>query len=140
MFDKVVVLDLTTNTVLTEVSTPGDPGSVALSSDGSRAYVSQSDVGVVRAIDTATNTVVGTVTGQPGGFGVAVAVAPDHAHLYVADVRDNTVSVVETATNTVAATHPPPGPARWPSPSRPGPPCPRRRTSVSSSTPPRYRT
>ena len=53
-------------------------------------------------IDTATNTVVATVTVGTGPVGVAVT--PDGKHAYVTNVVPNTVSVIDTATNTVVAT------------------------------------
>ena len=65
------------------------------------AYVANL-VGTVSVIDTATNTVVATVTVGVGP--VAVAVTPDGTHVYVTDARSNTVSVIRTATNTVVAT------------------------------------
>ena len=58
--------------------------------------------GSVSAIDTATNTVVGTV---PVGSGpVGVAVNPAGTRVYVANTLTNNVSVVDAASNAVVAT------------------------------------
>jgi YVTN family beta-propeller protein len=73
------------------------------------AYVSNygehADGSTVSVIDTATNTVVATVTVGTGPIGVAVT--PDGKHVYVTNQgggHSNTVSVIETATDTVVAT------------------------------------
>ena len=58
----------------------------------------------VSVIDTATNTVVATVTVGGGPFGVAIT--PDGVFAYVANFGSGTVSVIGTATNTVVATVP----------------------------------
>lgn len=50
-------------------------------------------------IDTATNTVIDTIT--VGGGPVWVAISPDGATLLVTNLSDDTVSVIKTATNTV---------------------------------------
>src|ERR1700724_1911231 len=55
-------------------------------------------------MDTASNTVVATVTVGNNPF--AVAVTPDGKHVYVTIGADSTVSVIATATNTVVATVP----------------------------------
>jgi len=68
------------------------------------AYVTNSSSNNVSIIDTATNTVVGSVTVGTSPFGVAIT--PDGSHAYVANVGSNTVSVIATATNTVVATVP----------------------------------
>jgi YVTN family beta-propeller protein len=57
--------------------------------------------GTVSVIDTATNTVVATVTVGTGPFGVAVT--PDGKHAYVTN-GGGTVSVIDTASNTVVGT------------------------------------
>jgi YVTN family beta-propeller protein len=69
-----------------------------------RGYVTNAISSTVSVIDTATNTVVATVAGGEGPFGVAVT--PNGAFAYVANSRDNTVSAISTATNTVVATIP----------------------------------
>ena len=55
-------------------------------------------------IDTATNTVIGTI--GVGTFLDGVGVTPDGLHVYVANLGSNNVSVISTTTNTVTATVP----------------------------------
>ncbi len=63
------------------------------------AYVADRVTNTVLVIDTATNTVVDTVTlSQPFG----VAISPDGVFAYV--THSNQISVIDTATNTVAVT------------------------------------
>jgi YVTN family beta-propeller protein len=78
---------------------------VAITPDGTHAYVTDYGSASVSVIATATNTVVGTpipVGNLPGG----VAVTPDGTQVYVANVYSGTVSVIATASNTVVATVP----------------------------------
>lgn len=58
--------------------------------------------GSVAVIDTATNTVIATVT--VGSFPIGVAVNPAGTRVYVASDGDGTVSVIDTTTNTVVDT------------------------------------
>jgi YVTN family beta-propeller protein len=62
------------------------------------AYITNNLSNTVSVIDTATNTVIATVSVGGGPFGVAVT--PDGSKVYVTN-GDNTVSVIATATNTV---------------------------------------
>ncbi len=81
------------------------PLAVALGSIPAEArlvYVTNRNSGNVSVIDTATNTVVATVT--VGALPQALAVTPNGAHVYVANRISNTVSVINTRTNTVVAT------------------------------------
>jgi len=83
---------------------------VAITPDGTRAYVTNPDSNSVSVIDTATNSVVATIA--VGGFGVAIT--PDGTRAYVAGGGFNTVAVIDTTTNSVVATipvgqNPPPG-------------------------------
>ncbi|MFD5428331.1 beta-propeller fold lactonase family protein, partial [Streptomyces sp. NPDC127084] len=78
------------------------PQVVAVSPDGTRAYVTNLSSNSVSVIDTATNTVSATIAAVGTPFGVAVS--PDGTRIYVTNVGANTVSVIDTATNTVIAT------------------------------------
>lgn len=66
------------------------------------AYVANSDSDTVSVIDTAINTVVGTVI--VGDNPRALAITPDGTNVYVANFDSNDVSVIDTATNTVVST------------------------------------
>ena len=68
---------------------------VAISPDGARAYVNNHDSGTVSVINTASNTVVDTITVGSGPYGIAIT--PDGNRAYVASY-DGTVSVIDTAT------------------------------------------
>src|SRR5262245_50626979 len=96
--NTVSVIDTATNTAVATVPVGFSPSAVAITPDGTRAYVTGIPVSV---IDTATNTVVATL---PVGGG-AVAITPDGTHAYVT-TGANAVSVIDTATNTEVATVP----------------------------------
>ena len=95
------------NTVRATAVVP-TPAGVAFTPNGSRAYVTNggSDTiggaGTVSMVDTATNTVTGTVA--VGTSPRALAITADGAKVYVANTVSNNVSVINTATNTVIST------------------------------------
>ena len=85
-FGVVVVIDLTTDRVDTTIPVGSGPSAIALSPDGSRAYVSDTGYinnGNVAIIDLATFQVVGYIS--VGQQPVGLAVSPDGSTLYVAD-------------------------------------------------------
>ena len=79
-----------------------DPAGVAVSADGSRAYVTNRTANTVSVVDTATNTVISTIA--VGSSPAAIALLPNGTRAYVTNSGAGTVSVVDTATNTVVAT------------------------------------
>jgi YVTN family beta-propeller protein len=86
------------------LGTNQNPFGVAITPDGTRAYVTINFPNTVSVIDTATNTVVATI---PVGVGpIGVAITPDGTRVYVTNDDSNTVSVIDTATNTVVETIP----------------------------------
>ena len=66
------------------------------------AYITNYTGSSVSVIDTATNTVVDTISPVGGPWGVAVS--PDGTRVYTANYDVGTVSVIDTATNTIIAT------------------------------------
>jgi YVTN family beta-propeller protein len=112
---NVSVISTSTNTVTATISDPGRPEGIAISPDGSRAYVTNLENPAatgnqVDVIDTTTNTVVGSI--PVGAVPEALAVTPDGAFVYVKNAGSGTVSVIDTSTNTVIAvvqTEPPQG-------------------------------
>jgi YVTN family beta-propeller protein len=75
---------------------------VAITPDGTRAYITNNGSGTVSVINTTTN----TVTGSPITVGLTpfgVGITPDGTRAYVANQGANTVSVIDTATNTASA-------------------------------------
>ncbi|MER5428517.1 IPT/TIG domain-containing protein [Streptomyces sp. NPDC002588] len=78
-----------------------EPQGIALTPDGTRAYVANRASNTVSVIDTATSTVTHTI---PTGAGPTfTAVGPDGTRAYVVLNTDGAVSVIDTATNTVTA-------------------------------------
>jgi YVTN family beta-propeller protein len=75
---------------------------VAVSPDGSTAYVANMNSNTVSVIDTATNTVTATIPASGAPYWVAVS--PDGSTAYVTEMNSNAVSVIDTATNAVTAT------------------------------------
>ncbi|MCZ8517314.1 beta-propeller fold lactonase family protein [Paenibacillus filicis] len=84
------------------------PSAIAITPDGSRAYVANFGNDTVSVINTETNTVMATVTLPAGSQPTAIAITPDGSRAYVANFGNaaNTVSVINTASNTVIATLP----------------------------------
>jgi YVTN family beta-propeller protein len=98
------VIKIASNTVVATIEVGDVPGEVAITPDGTFAYVPiiPTQPGAVSVIETASNTVVGTV--GVGLTPIYVAITPDGSLAYVANVGSRTVSVIETASNTVVAT------------------------------------
>ena len=97
---------------LSQITTiPGGthPRLIAMTSDGSLAYVAVQGSGTtsqgnVLVINTVSNTVAATI---PTGLGTgAVAASPDGQSVYATNMGSNDVSVISTETNTVTATIP----------------------------------
>jgi YVTN family beta-propeller protein len=75
------------------------PQEVAITPDGTRAYVTNHVFASVSVIDTSTNTVVDTVPVVSRPIGIAIT--PDGAAAYVANSGSNAVSVIDTTTHEV---------------------------------------
>ncbi len=98
----VSVIDTATNSVISTVGMV-QPNGVAISPDGSRAYVTNNPTNAfVSVIDTATDTVIATVA--VGLNPQLLAITQDGTHVYVACFSANSVFVIDTSTNTVSAT------------------------------------
>ncbi|KQV21961.1 hypothetical protein ASC74_16280 [Pseudomonas sp. Root329] len=80
------------------------PYRIAVSPDGTRAYVSGHHTNTLSVIDTATNQVLTTI--PVGNTPIGVAVSPDGSRTYVTNNANHTVSVIDTATNQVLTTIP----------------------------------
>jgi outer membrane autotransporter protein len=100
----VSVIDTATNTTVATIPVGIDPRLIAVSADGTRAYVANRLSDTVSVINTATNSVTATIAIAPGAQPVGVGVTPDGSRVYVTNFNANTVSVINTATNTVIAT------------------------------------
>jgi len=100
----VSVIDTATNTLIATVPVESSPVGVAITPDGTKAYVANRGSDIVSVIDTSTNTVTAMVNVGSGPTGVTVT--PDGAKVYVTNLYDSDVSIIDTATNTVTATVP----------------------------------
>jgi YVTN family beta-propeller protein len=93
----VTPIDTVTNTALPPIPVGNNPEAIAITPDGTTAYVVNQADGTVTPIDTATNTALKPisigVTGQ-----AAIAITPDGTTAYVA--TGDTVTPINIATNT----------------------------------------
>src|SRR5208283_1911339 len=90
-------------TVTATVIVRSEPDSVAITSNGNYAYITDYGSNSVSVISTATNTVTATIVGlnEPD----SLAIAPN-GYLYVTNFGNNSVSVINTATNAETANVP----------------------------------
>ncbi|WP_072691403.1 YncE family protein [Rhodococcus marinonascens] len=91
--DTVSVIDTATHAVTTTIEVGDQPQGVAITPDGTRAYITKQDRGTVSVIDTATNTVATTpipVGLMPWG----AAITPDGTRAYITNQYSDTVSVI----------------------------------------------
>ena len=101
----VLVVDPTTNSVLTTIPVPDGPLGIVVSPDGSRVYTANHTANSITTIDTATNTVLGSVPVPNGPFGAAdprdLVVTPSGGTLYVTKFNTFEVAVFDTATSAI---------------------------------------
>ena len=103
----VSVVDIATNSVTATINVGNQPIGVKVSPDGTRVYVANFGDNTISVINTATNTVVATVsTDYPTTLGAGIgprdlAISPDGSKVYIINTTSGTVSVLATATNTV---------------------------------------
>jgi YVTN family beta-propeller protein len=104
------VIETASNTVIATFAVGSEildtPQGIAITPDGSRAYVTHLDSGIVSVIDTVSNTVIATISVGSGSGPHAVAITPDGTRAYVTNVFGNTVSVIDPMSNMVIATVP----------------------------------
>ena len=99
-----VPIDIATNTAGTPIPLAGlGPQGIAITPNGSRAYVTDQNSNQVSVIDLATNAEIGSPIGV-GGFPQDVAITPDGTRAYVADQGSDDVVVIDLASGTVIAT------------------------------------
>jgi YVTN family beta-propeller protein len=95
------VIDTRTNLVVGEPIKVGEsPSGIAITPDGSRAYVANANSEFVSVIDTRTNLVVGEPI-KVGASPRSIAITPDGTRAYVASENSGSVSVIDTRTNQV---------------------------------------
>ena len=85
----------TYNETIATITVPDGAQDVAVSADGSRAYVTHSDGKTVTVIDTATNQVIGTfTTDQNSTAGSQYITVGSDGRLYITDQADGTTYAV----------------------------------------------
>jgi YVTN family beta-propeller protein len=104
----VSAIDTATNTVITTIPVGAAPRNLAVSPNGNRVYVANSNANTVSVIATNTNTVVDTIVvgvpqDEPGEFSRVwdIAVSPDGSRVYVT-ATGGTVSVINTTSHAVS--------------------------------------
>jgi len=102
--DNVTIIDTVLNKVKAIIPVGANPEGIALSPDGTRAYVANSGSDSVSVVDTVSNKVIANVA--VGDSPRYVAVTPDGERVYVTNTSSGTVSVIEAGSNTVIATIP----------------------------------
>ncbi len=97
----VTVLDIATKNVIASLSMgPGNaPLGIAVSPDGTKAYIAFSGLNEIKIFDLLSNSVVGTIA--VGTQPVGVAVTPNGGKIYVANELENSVSVYDTVTDQI---------------------------------------
>lgn len=93
----VSVLDLATLGELDRIAVGNGPGTLAVSPDASTAYVGLRNDDAVAVIDTATHSLVDTISAGIGSFPDGLALSPDGERLYVSNRFSASISVVDTA-------------------------------------------
>lgn len=96
---SVSVIDTTTNNVVNTVTVGNSPNAIAITPDGTRAYVTNGGSDFVSVIDVATNTVVDQVV--VGYTFRSVAITPDGKLVYVVSGAADKIAVIDTTSNTV---------------------------------------
>ncbi len=91
-----------TRPLLTTITVPETPHSIAMSHDGARAYVSHFRSGSVSLIDTATETVTAVLDSEPGAYGVAPGAYDRVVH--VAHPDSEFVQTIEVASGKATGT------------------------------------
>lgn len=104
--DNVVVIDASTNSVITNINTGtgSTPHNLVASQDGSSVWVTLKDSQQIARIDTATNTVVNTFS--TGGYApVHLDVSADGSSLYIVNKLSDEVIRMNAYNGTITATY-----------------------------------
>ena len=100
----VVVYNVQANTVLAVLPGFVTPRNIVFSADGKAFYVSDSSLGTIAKIDTASLKSRGAIAAGPGAFGTVLS--KDGGTLYVNNQASSTVTRFDTATNQARAVIP----------------------------------
>src|SRR5260370_34165603 len=103
---RVAVLDTATNVPLVEIPVGQNPIGLAITPDGSRAYVSSQGSDTVSVIAIATNSVIKTIPVGAGANPIWVTISADGSRAYVSNHSDGTNRVIDTASTTMLTNFP----------------------------------
>jgi len=98
--NSVSVIDISSNTVIYTIAVGNQPNGIAITPDGTRAYVANGG-GEVWVLATSNNAVLAKV--MVGGYPSGIAITPDGRRAYVTRDNMSSVSVIDTSSNTVTA-------------------------------------
>lgn len=103
--DSVKVLDSLTGaeTASVPIAVSATPTGIAISPDGSKAYITNHRANSVSVISTQDDSVT-TISGFNAPTGIAIS--PDGTRAYIADKEGNTIKVVDLLSNTVLTPYP----------------------------------
>lgn len=99
---KVYVINTTSQTVVTNITTQAGPRALAVSADGSKVYVCCISADRLSIIWTANNTVKTNITSGNDPRGITAS--PIGNKMYVANTAGNSVSIVNTTTDVIDTT------------------------------------
>ncbi|MFH5229025.1 YncE family protein [Antrihabitans spumae] len=100
--NSVTVIDVASNSIVTDIADIDSPISVSTSPNTPRAYVSTAKSVVV--IDTNTNTVVTSI--EAGARLTGITTGPNGTRVYAADTDGNSVQLIDMAANTLVGSIP----------------------------------
>jgi YVTN family beta-propeller protein len=95
--ETISVIDVASGTVEATLNATSNPLGIAQTADWSTLYVTNDNAGSIAIVDTATNTITGTIllpTGRPAG----ISLSPDESTLLVADPFSDALHEVDTGT------------------------------------------
>lgn len=90
------------NVLLGDVTLGRQPNGIAITPDGTRAYVANQSGDTVSVVDIIDYELIGTI--RVGGSPVVIAMHPDGTYTYVTNQASGSVSVIDTSTDTVIDT------------------------------------
>ena len=101
--NNVSVIDTTTYMVVGTIPVGEGPGAIAITPDGTMAFVTNENSHSVSVIDISTNMLAGS-TDAVGDGPIGIAITPDGKSAYVTNNSSNNVSVIDTLTFSVVET------------------------------------
>lgn len=102
--NTLVPIDLAGDVIGEAIPMGNTPAGVAITPDGSTAYVTNFYDASVTAVDVATHEIKATIPLGDGDYPETIAITPDGTTAYVPERWNGTVSVIDLTTNTVTGT------------------------------------